>query len=65
MAYTLAQIEALRAALISGTTRVSYDGKSVEYRSLSELMIILERAEIDLGLRQPRRRTLGMFKSGA
>lgn len=37
MAYTHIQLDALKAAYASGTLRVSYDGKSVEYRSLADL----------------------------
>lgn len=35
--YTLAQLVALEAALASGATTVSYEGKSVTYRSVAEL----------------------------
>lgn len=65
MAYSQAQIDALRAAIASGATRVSYDGKSVEYRSLAEMIAILERMEIEANGDRRRRRTLGAFKSGA
>lgn len=34
----LAEIEAVRTAIASGTTRVSYDGKSVEFGSRADLM---------------------------
>lgn len=38
MAFSQAQLDALDAAIASGTLRVTYDGKTVEYRSLAELM---------------------------
>src|SRR3954462_8842872 len=38
MAFTLTQLDAIETAIASGTTRVSYDGKSVEYRTLDEMI---------------------------
>lgn len=38
MAFSQAQLDALDAAIASGTLRVTYDGKSVEYRTMDELM---------------------------
>ena len=43
--YTQAQVDALRRAYARGVTRVSYDGKSVEYRSLDEMKRVI--AEMD------------------
>ncbi len=40
--YTETQRAALAAAYASGTLRVSYDGKSVEYRTLSEMRRVLD-----------------------
>lgn len=37
MAYTQAQLDALQAALASGTLRVQYEDRSVVFRSLEEL----------------------------
>ena len=37
MAYTTTQLAALQAALASGELSVEYDGKKVQYRSISEL----------------------------
>jgi len=48
MSYTHTQLAALKAALAAGTTRVSYDGKSVEYRSLSEIKEIIALLEAEL-----------------
>lgn len=47
-AYTQAQLDALRAAAANGTTRVTYDGKTVEYRSLSEILQMIRVIEVDL-----------------
>lgn len=38
MSFTQGQIDALKAAIASGTMRVTYDGKSIEYRSLDEMV---------------------------
>jgi hypothetical protein len=37
MAYTQAQLEALQEALASGTLTVTYEGRSITYRSVQEL----------------------------
>lgn len=37
MAYSEADLDNLRAALASGVTRVTVEGRTVEYRSLAEL----------------------------
>lgn len=43
--YTEAQLNALRAAAASGTLRVTYDGKTVEYRSQKEILQMIGRIE--------------------
>lgn len=52
MSYTQAQLDALRAALASGVTRVSYDGRTVEYRSIADLERAIAAVERALGQRQ-------------
>lgn len=52
--HTEAQREALREAIASGVLRVSYDGRTVEYRSLAELRAALREVEAAL---DPVRRT--------
>ena len=37
MDWTETELSALRQAYASGTTRVSYDGKTVDYRSVAEI----------------------------
>ncbi|SDL09148.1 phage head-tail joining protein [Paracoccus chinensis] len=44
-----AAIPALRLAIVSGTLRVTYDGKTVEYRSIAEMKEALRYAEDTLG----------------
>ncbi len=48
MAYTQTQLDALQAALASGELRVSYDNKTVEYRSVAEIKIAI--AEVSAAL---------------
>jgi hypothetical protein len=43
--YTEEHAHALREALASGEHRVSYDGKSIEYRSVSDLKAALTEVE--------------------
>jgi len=38
MAWTQTELEALRRAYAAGTLRVSYDGKTLEYGSASDLL---------------------------
>lgn len=38
MAFTLTQLEALEAAIASGHSRVTYDGKTVEYQSTADML---------------------------
>ncbi len=55
--YTEEHAQALREALATGEHRVSYDGKSIEYRSVSDLKAAL--AEVESALA----RQLGISKS--
>lgn len=48
MSYTTTQRDALRQAIASGVLRLTYDGKSVEYRSMGELQTALR--EVEAGL---------------
>lgn len=48
MSYTIAQRDALRQALVSGVLRLSYDGRTVEYRSMAELKSALNEVEAAL-----------------
>lgn len=50
MNFTQTQLDAIEAAIASGTTSVSYEGKSVTYRSMDDL----------LRARQIIRRALGL-----
>ncbi len=48
MTYSTQQRDALRQAIASGVLRLTYDGKTVEYRSMQELKNAL--AEVENGL---------------
>ena len=48
MTYTIAQRDALKQAITSGVLRLSYDGKTVEYRSMNELKAALNEIESSL-----------------
>jgi hypothetical protein len=41
MAFTQAQIDALKAAIALGVTQVSYQGRTTTYRSLDEMKAAL------------------------
>ncbi len=54
---TQAQLDAIDAAIGSGTLRVTYDGKTVEYRSMTELF--QAKASIQRQLTPPEARVTG------
>jgi hypothetical protein len=65
MAYTTEQYEALKAAIAGGERTVRYADRSVEYRSIEEMMQILRLMESDLGINQDvTGRTLTSFSKG-
>jgi hypothetical protein len=47
--------EALAASRSSGVARVSYDGKTVEYRSLAEIERAIEQIDRDIAAMEGRR----------
>lgn len=48
MAYTQAQLQALRDALAKGERRVTFGDKTVEYRTVEELKEAIRHIEADL-----------------
>lgn len=48
--YTLKQLENLEKAIAQGVTRVTYNDKTVEYRSLDEMNKLRQLMMKDLGL---------------
>lgn len=63
MSYSQAQIVALERAIASGATRVSYDGKNVEYRSLAEMREVLATMKADVA-NSTRLRTIRITTPG-
>ncbi len=65
MAWTASQLAALEDAIATGTTRVTHDGKTVEYRSLAEMIQVrnLMRTEMASSAAGPRS-TLVRFDRG-
>lgn len=58
MAYTLQQLQDLRAAIAEGVTKVRFsDGRELQYRSLSEMLQVerLMAAELEAGAGRSRR----------
>ena len=48
MTWTITELDALKRAYASGTLRVSYDGKSVEYGSAADLLSRIRTIERDM-----------------
>lgn len=48
MAWTDDELAALRQAYASGTLKVSYDGKSIEYGSAEDLLTRIRRIEAEI-----------------
>ena len=54
MAFTQGELDALKRAYASGTTRVTYEGKTVEYASARDLMQRISFIERELAPNSPR-----------
>lgn len=59
-----AELLTIEKMIVSGVTRASYDGKSVEYRSLAEMRSIRDAIRRQLGMPVAPRRTVAGFRSG-
>ena len=67
MSWTVPELEALRKAYASGTLRVSFEGRSVEYGSASDLLSRIRTIESALETQsgtKPPRRSLAAFGRG-
>ena len=67
MAWTVAELDALRKAYASGTLRVSFEGRSVEYGSASDLLSRIRTIETEMLTQsghKPPRRSLASFGRG-
>ena len=65
--WTQAELDALRRAYASGTLRVSYDGRSIEYGSAADLLRRIRTIETEMASaagRPPSRRSLAAFRKG-
>ena len=65
--WTQAELDALRRAYASGTLRVSYDGRSVEYGSAADLLRRIRTIEAEMASAAGRpipRRSLAAFRKG-
>ncbi|MCX5496444.1 hypothetical protein OSH11_17185 [Kaistia dalseonensis] len=58
------RLQAIETAIASGTRRVSYDGKSVEYASLAEMRSIRDELRRELGIAVPSRRRVARYSGG-
>ena len=70
MTWSQAELDALRKAYASGTLRVSYEGRSVEYGSAADLLqrirtIESEMTDADQPLRKVARLRLGLGRPSA
>lgn len=63
MAFTQQQLDAIKRAYASGVTRVSYEGKTTEYRSLAEMREIIATIEADLAAQSGKKRPVSGFAS--
>jgi len=50
VAFTQSQLDALEAAIAQGTTKVKYQDREVDYRSLSEMLQLLNLIKQEMGL---------------
>jgi hypothetical protein len=67
MSWTAAELDALRKAYASGTLRVAYEGRSVEYGAAGDLLSRIRTIEADMqnqAGRRPPRRSLAAFQKG-
>jgi predicted GTPase len=55
--YTEQHLQALREALASGEHRVTYDGKSVEYRSVVDLKAAIAEVEFQIARAAGKRKS--------
>jgi hypothetical protein len=67
MTWSQAELDALRKAYASGTLRVSYDGRSVEYGAAADLLQRIRTIESEMAVAEGRpkpKRSLATFRKG-
>lgn len=62
--WTLADLAALDAALKKGVRRVQYQGESVEYHSMAEMLRLRDQMRAELGLTTAATTRVAGFRSG-
>jgi hypothetical protein len=63
MAWTQLELDALRRAYVSGTLRVTYDGKTVEYGSAGDLLSRIRTVEAGMDASAGKPRPVSGFAS--
>lgn len=63
MAFTQAELDALKSAYASGTTRVTYEGKTVEYDSGTALLARIRVVEAELTASAGKKKPAAGFAS--
>lgn len=64
MTWTTAELDALRRAYARGVTRVSYDGRTVEYASADDLLRRIREIERDMTASTVQRPVAGFASFG-
>jgi hypothetical protein len=64
MAWTTQQLAGLEMAIAQGTTRVTFEGRTVEYRSLADMIRLRDLMRRDLGTAAPPSITYATFSRG-
>ena len=67
MTWSQAELDALRKAYASGTLRVTYDGRSVEYGAAADLLQRIRTIESEMAVAEGRpkpKRSLATFRKG-
>lgn len=67
MSWTQPELDALKKAYAAGTLRVSFEGRSVEYGSASDLLSrirVIESEMVALSGKSAPRRSLALFRKG-
>lgn len=62
--FTQADLDALNDAIASGTKKVSYNGQTVEYRDMSEMLRARQMIRNALGVTKATRSSRAAFKRG-
>jgi len=67
MTWSQAELDALKRAFASGTLRVTYEGRSVEYGSAADLLQRIRTVESEMAAAEGRpkpKRSLATFRKG-